>query len=435
MGQRFNKKELKALPSLVVSDKSGNLFEIDEYAMLARSGGSFVIPDKESLIELPFGSDLHMLPERYPVGLNKSNGKVVTLKKHRGSTIFAASAFLPPAYTALYLAPYEITQKSAPLPLFAYAALGFKKNKFVSTALRIDNDKRQDCNNFNQEEIVRRGKKLLSRFKGNRLTTHLINNCAFNYLCPAARNWVLGRWEAPIPVSASCNSKCQGCISFQHTENNIPSTQERMVFTPTAQEILEYTVPHLESANRAIVSFGQGCEGEPLTKASLIEESIRQIRNKTRKGTINLNTNASFPDAIKKICEAGLDSIRVSLNSAQALYYDGYFRPEGYRLDHVIESMEIAKKLGVWVSVNYFIFPGFTDREDELTSFTKMIKKVPIDMIQMRNLNFDPEKYWDIIKNKDVPDKSIGVRKWMSEIRKVRPSIRFGYFNPFFGKG
>ena len=99
-----------------------------------------------------------MLPKRYPVGLDRSNGKIVTLKKYRGSTIYAASAFLPPAYTALYLAAYEKAKNSVPLPLFAYAALGFKKNKFVSTALRIDSDKRQECGNFNQDEIVRRGR-------------------------------------------------------------------------------------------------------------------------------------------------------------------------------------------------------------------------------------------------------------------------------------
>ncbi len=430
MDQQFHKKEIRTLPSLVVSDIRGNLFEIDEYAMLARSGESFVIPDKGSLIDLPYGSDLHMLPDRYPVGINRRNGNVVTLKKYRGSKIFAASAFLPPAYTALYLAAYESAEATAPLPLFAYGALGFKKDGFVSAAIRVDNDKRQDCSNFNQEEIVVRGKKLLDRFKGNRLTSHLINNCAFNYLCPAARNWVMGRWEAPIPVSASCNSMCRGCISFQPPDEGMPSTQERISFTPTSQEILEYAVPHLERADRAIVSFGQGCEGEPLTKASLIEETIRQMRARTGRGTINLNTNASIPGAVKRICEAGLDSIRVSLNSAQHLYYNGYFRPKGYGLDDVIESMKTAKEFGVWISVNYFIFPGFTDREDEMEAFTEMIRNTPVDMIQMRNMNFDPEKYLDIINNEKTSDKSIGIRKWMAEIRKIRPAIRFGYFNP-----
>jgi len=433
MNQRFDRKEVKGLPSLVASDKSGNLFEINEYAMLARSGGSFVIPKPGSLMRLPLGSDLHMLPNRYPVGIDRSDGRVVTLKKYRGTSVFAASAFLPPAYTALYLAPYANSKGAPPLPLFAYSPLGFKKNGFVSTAVRIDTDKRQDCDQFNHDEVIRRGEEILSRLRNNRLTTHLIENCAFKYLCPAARNWVMGRWEAPVPVSASCNSMCRGCISYQSPEGGIPSTQERITFAPKIEEIIEYVVPHLEKAKRAIVSFGQGCEGEPLTKARLIEETIRQIRGRTKRGTINLNTNASLPLAVKEICEAGLDSMRVSLNSAQPSYYDAYFRPRGYRLDDVIESMRTAKKLGVWVCVNYFIFPGFTDRDDELAALTDLLSKIPVDMIQMRNLNSDPDRYWEIVNDDQTPHGNIGIRRWMSEVKKIRPSIRFGYFNPYLG--
>jgi len=67
---------------------------------------------------------------------------------------------------------------------------------------------------------------------------HLIQNCAFSYLCPAARNWVMGRWEAPIPVSIGCNAACRGCISLQPEDSGVPATQERLTFIPTAQEIV-----------------------------------------------------------------------------------------------------------------------------------------------------------------------------------------------------
>ena len=84
---------------------------------------------------------------------------------------------------------------------------------------------------------------------------------------------------------------------------------------------LEYTVPHLETAPYPIVSFGQGCEGEPLLMWETIREAIIEIRKHTDKGSININTNGSKPDAVKALCEAGLNSIRVSTNSARREIY------------------------------------------------------------------------------------------------------------------
>jgi len=432
---KSNNNQLKNLPSLVVSDEKGNLFDVPEYGMLARSGSEFVIPERSSLIPLPYGSDLHILPDRYPVGIDRRTGEIVTLKNYYAKKIFAASAFLSPAHTALYLSAYEKKRDAGKLPLFAYAAVGFEKERFVVTALRVDNDKRQDCENFDQDEIIKRGKRLLKKFKHNRLTTHLIENCAFTYLCPAARNWVMGRWEAPIPVSIGCNSECQGCISKQPEDSGVPSTQDRLTFVPTVDEICEYTVPHLENAPAGIVSFGQGCEGEPLTQVGLLEDSIREIRKKTTSGTINLNTNGSMPAAVELLCKAGLDSIRVSLNSAQESFYQNYFKPKGYSFQEVVESIRIAKRYGKWVSLNYFIYPGFTDSPDEMQAMIRLIRDIPVDMIQMRNLNIDPDLCWEETGYSSLRGSPVGLLNWMNEIKKARPSISFGYFNPSLGNG
>ena len=55
------------------------------------------------------------------------------------------------------------------------------------------------------------------------------------------------------------------------------------------------------------------------------------IRAATRRGTINLNTNAGRPDRrSRRLCAAGLDSIRVSVNSLRPECYRAYFRPKGF---------------------------------------------------------------------------------------------------------
>src|SRR6266513_4281008 len=88
-------------------------------------------------------------------------------------------------------------------------------------------------------------------------------HCALDYSCPTASNLFFGRWEMAIAVSPGCNARCIGCISKQEEEYLI-SPQDRLTFIPSVDEIVEIAVPHLESAENAIVSFGQGCEGEPL---------------------------------------------------------------------------------------------------------------------------------------------------------------------------
>ena len=58
------------------------------------------------------------------------------------------------------------------------------------------------------------------------------------------------------------------------------------------------------------MSFGQGCEGEPSLAADNIAAGIQLIRAKTKKGQINMNSNAGWTEGIKKIVDAGLDSLR-----------------------------------------------------------------------------------------------------------------------------
>lgn len=419
------------MPALVVSDEKGRLMDLPEYGLAVRHGRSIAIPERAEIIPLPEGSDLYTLPDRLPIGIDRRTGKSVVIASYEGIRLRAAAAFVAPAYTALYHTAYRNEKGGVTLPLYAYAPLGFDGKRFVTTAIRVDKDRRQDAKNFDQTEIISRGMALLGKYPKNRLVHHLIHNCAFTYLCPAARNWVLGRWEAPIPTSVSCNASCLGCISKQPVDAGVPVTQPRLSFSPTVAEILEYTIPHLQNAQRPIVSFGQGCEGEPLTRADLIEEAVRKIRRKTKRGTINLNTNASMPEKIERICKAGLDSMRVSLNSARPEVYSAYYRPRGYDLNDVLESIGIAKRLGVWVSLNYLIFPGVTDTPGEMDALEEIIAKYAIDMIQMRNHNIDPDWYIENLGSTLSDTKPFGILRWMQKIKKVRPSLRFGYFNPY----
>lgn len=239
----------------------------------------------------------------------------------------------------------------------------------------------------------------------------------------------LGRWECPVPTSPACNANCIGCISFQPEEESIVSTQDRLTFKPSAEEIVEFTVPHLMNAPFPIVSFGQGCEGEPLLMWETIRESILEIRKHTDKGSININTNGSKPDAVAALCKAGLNSIRVSTNSAQKHIYEAYYRPNNYQFEDIVESLKVMRKHGGWSSINYFVFPGITDSEAEYEALRVLIRDTQLNMIQWRNFNIDPDWYMGKIGMADTGD-MLGVQQLMELIQEEFPDLKFGYFNP-----
>jgi hypothetical protein len=93
----------------------------------------------------------------------------------------------------------------------------------------------------------------------------------------------------------------------------------------------------------------------------------------------------------------------------------------------------IIKKYKRWSSINYLIFPGFTDTEHEFKALCNVIRKVDLKMIQTRNLNIDP--LWYIKKAKLDADHGdvIGIRAWVKRIRNEFPTLLLGYFNPPLG--
>lgn len=411
-------------PFILYSDGKGNIFEDTTLYAVGRSGWDALPIQDNEWMELPGGGQLYELPERRGIGIDVLTGEMRLCEKG-----WAVAAFIPPAHTGLYLAAYETLPGAPTLPLFCYTAAGWYNNKFFVPAIRIEQDIRQECEGFDQDKVESGVRQLLKAYPQNRLVNHLANNCALTYHCPAARNYFMGRWECPIPSSPACNANCVGCISFQPEDETIVSTQDRLSFKPTSEEIVEYTVPHLETAPFPIVSFGQGCEGEPLLMWETIREAIIEIRKHTKKGSININTNGSKPGAVRILCEAGLNSIRVSTNSARREIYMPYYRPNNYDFEDIVESLKVVREFGGWTSINYFVFPGMTDSVAEYEALRKLIIDTDLCMIQWRNFNIDPDWYLGKINAMESGD-ILGIKQLMELIHEEFPHLKFGYFNP-----
>jgi len=412
---------------MVFSDAEGRLYDHPDLLAAGADGPDPVALSEDDVIPVPRGSDLMMLPGRHPIGIDPVTHEQTVFSVWEGKAVCAAAVFMAPAHTQSHRAAY-VTQPDAPvLPLFGYTALGFSDGGFYAAGIRVDDDRRHDPWRFCRSEIERGMEEVLSDLPTNRVVQQL-KTCALVYNCRNAQNFFLGRYEAPLPTSVACNSRCVGCLSLQE-DGGFKAAHDRLEVPPSPEEVADVALRHIEKADRAVVSFGQGCEGEPLLNGDLLCRAVRLIREKTNLGTINLNTNGSHPAVIDKLIDSGLDSIRVSLNSLREDAYNAYYRPKGYGLGDVTETVRICRRRGVRVSVNLLCFPGVTDTPEESEVLGELIGREGVDLVQMRNLNIDPELYIQALPG-GVHRQGIGVRGFMKDLKEKFPDLRFGYFNP-----
>ncbi|BCR05868.1 radical SAM protein [Desulfuromonas versatilis] len=415
----------------VVADAAGEVFEHPELLLAGMNGMQARLPRPDEMIPLPEGSRLFTIPGTPPMGFDRRSRKLLTAqslpRSWGGGPIQAVSAFMTPAYTRTLLPAADYGRKQVQLPLWSYTAVGWcvEEERFYVAAARVDRNTQWRPEHFDDRQLDPLVRKALRENPGNRLLEQL-SRCAVDYHCFAAKNLFFRRWEAPLPTSPVCNSRCLGCISLQEAPECCPSSQERLSFVPTVQELCEVAVPHLEQAENAIVSFGQGCEGDPILQAETICASVREMRRQSSRGTINFNSNASIPDAIDRLADAGVDSVRVSLNSVQEHFYNAYYRPRGYKFADVLESIHRAKARGMFTMLNYLVFPGVSDREDEVAALETLVEEAGVDLVQLRNLSIDPVMYWNAM---GAQGEGMGMKTMMDRVKARIPRLQYGYFN------
>ncbi|PUA37198.1 radical SAM protein [Paenibacillus elgii] len=412
--------------NLVYADRDGNLFDHPEYTGLGRSGELVTEMMEDELIPLPEGATLVSLPDTRPIGVHKQTGEMQVMP----GDFTAVGALLPQSFTRLLLPGYVKADKSKVLPLFGYTAVVWKDGGFYVAAEACDDPERWNPRNCDPDELELGVKRILGEYKDNRLFQHL-SNCALGYECLTASNTFLNRWEGAVPVSFSCNAGCFGCISEQPDDSGFPAPQTRMNFKPSTEEVVQVMLEHLKTPE-SIISFGQGCEGEPSTQAKTIIEAIREVRSRTDLGYININTNAGLTDHIRGIVDAGLDLMRVSTISALDDHYNAYYKPRGYTLRNVEKSLRYAADKGVVTSINYLIFPGVTDREEEIEAMIEFARRTDLKLIQLRNLNIDPESYLSLIPA--ARGERYGMKQMLEIFREELPDVVLGSYTHIPGE-
>ncbi len=401
----------------LIADDAGNIFDVPGAQAVGRVGEKFFKLKPEDLIKLPDSADLMFLPQRRAVALKR--GEVVELNGR------AVSAILPQGFTRTHLPAFRKSKHAQILPLYGYTAVALYKDELYAAALYTDENHKWDPVNYNTHDLPKLIRRVKKNLPDNRIVAQ-VANCSLKWHCLTAQNLFYRRWECGVPTSPTCNANCLGCISLQAAEC-CPSPQSRITFKPTVDEIADVGIFHLSHAVDGIVSFGQGCEGEPSLQAENISAAIKKIRASTSRGQININTNAGFTAGIKKIVDAGLDSMRVSIISARDESYQRYYRA-GYTLAAVKTSIAYALVNNVHVSLNLLYMPGFNDRDEEFAAWKDFLAELPVQMIQLRNLNFDPDAFFAAMER---DDNFSGTKKFLNALKENFPALTVGNFSHY----
>ena len=401
----------------VHTNRNGDVFVGEEYSAAAFDGRQERPLRAEDTIPLPAGATLMALDSRRAQAFD-GRGGLRTLGRERWSL----SALLPTGYTRTLYPAYADEPGQPDLPLFGYAAIGMLDGDLRVAAIATDPAPEWDPKRFNTPDLRSRVNEALGDRPSNKMLRQLAR-CARDYGCYTAQNVFYGRWEAALPVSPACNARCVGCISLQEGETAAP--QERFKMTPTADEIAEIAVAHLERPDSYMVSFGQGCEGEPLLAARTIAEAIAKIRTRTARGIVHLNTNASLPTQLRRLIDAGLQSIRVSTISALSATYAAYYRPSGYGWSDVQASLHLAAERGLLINFNLLVLPGLTDRPEEVEAFVGLLRDLPSGVVQLRNLNADPKRALSVF---EPPAALVGIPAMLERYHAEAPHFALRSF-------
>lgn len=389
---------------LAYTDARGRVYFDATRSPLA-DGGIVRAPQPSELLPLPLGAVVTMLPGRTPL---LAGGRKAARRT-------ALAVLLPAGYTRTLLPAYERRPEAPALPLFGYTFACVVDDEIAVAAVRTDESEDWQPRTFAAGEMEAQVAARRANDPANRTLAQL-GVCALEYGCFTAQNVFLERGEAAIPVAPRCNAACVGCISEQDADTGFPAPQLRITFEPDAADLARIGIRHLERVPDGIVSFGQGCEGEPLLRATTIARTIERIRGERGNGTLNLNTNGSLPKSLKQLIDAGLQAVRISLNAFRPEIYGAYYRPVGYALEDVLESVVVAVEAGLRVSLNLLTHPGVTDERAEVEAMERFLSCHPVALVQTRTLNIDPDVYFGRVGR---PVDPIGIGAALERIRAL----------------
>ncbi len=362
---------------------------------------------------LPDGADVIHLSGRVGIGLDRA-GRARELGQGR----FGVAAVLPVGYLRMSLPAYVDDLGAPPLRPRAYAAVGADPSgQLVVSAVALD----PEAGTVDERSAPDLAAHITAtqREQPSSRVLRQLARCAKDYRCRAAANAFLGRHDCALPVAAPRNERPPDVLVLHDDADASPA--EPAAFRPTARELADAASRHLEGGG-TVVAFGRACEGEPLLAIRLVEDAIVAIRERTRLGTIHLETNGSSPVGLRRLCDAGLDSVAVRIVSARAETYEAIHRPDGFRFADVRASIGHAIVGKVSLALRVLALPGLTDRPRELDALIGLAADLPAgSALVLTDLAADPQRAVAVAPSAEA---AVGMDKLLDRLRTDAAHLR-----------
>lgn len=365
------------------------------------------------------------LPGRLALGMRTGSRAIEPINRQA----LAVAAVLPVGYLRLLFPAYQPADRIPlmTLPLYGYAAVGELAGEVVVAASKSDDFSPWMGRRSSQPRLRAAVERAQRQMPRSRVIAQL-SICALQHNCLTAQNTFLRRFEGALPTSAACNADCLGCISLQ-TDSGAPTPQPRIPRAPTAEDLVEVGSYHLQGAGErgevGMLSFGQGCEGEPLLRERALRPVAQELRRSFPAATLHVNTNGSRPAALRRLIRAGVNSCRISVFSFRQELFATYYRPRGYSIEDVLECARVARAEGAQLTINLLTFPGVTDAPEELELTLRWLQELKVDQLQLRSLNADP--LW-LTSRLPALSPGIGLDRLVRRLRVEVPAVRLGNF-------
>jgi pyruvate-formate lyase-activating enzyme len=132
---------------------------------------------------------------------------------------------------------------------------------------------------------------------------------------------------------------------------------------------------------------------------------------------------------LRRLIDAGCNSVRISAIAFTDRVFRAYYRPVGYSIEDVIECGRVMSRSGGQVCLNLLTFPGLTDSSAELERTAAAVVEMGARQIQWRSLNCDHDWLIDVLTARELlPEDGIGLAAAYQDLVDRLPGVTHGNF-------
>lgn len=167
-----------------------------------------------------------------------------------------------------------------------------------------------------------------------------------------------------------CDFHCDYCQNWQTSQISRDPATDRFAgyFQKVSPEQL-VDIAHQAGARIVASSYN-----EPLITSEWAVEIFKKAGEQGLRCVYISNGNAT-PEVLEYL-RPHLTGYKIDLKTMQ----DRHYRKLGGVLQHVLDSIQMAHKLGLWVEIVTLVVPGFNDSPEELRDAARFIASVSIDI-------------------------------------------------------